>query len=447
MFHQPYEADVRYKYSLEAEGISVGSTTKLTVKDEAGQLVKDVNIHLLAPSELKKVGTVKADSVSVHKTEDPASEETDVLNKDQKVWVISEKADITEIYLPKGHKGFVRSEQLEISSVPNPLGTTDEKGELSTELIALSELTLQLQAEKAGEVSSVKEVKVVPVIGGKTPEHIKLSWKQNPESTQSITWRTNPETKGTVVQYGKAHPKKQFEDIKVTTVEGSSHLLTDKAGEMRIHEITLEDLNQKTTYLYRVGDGSEEGWSEIYSFTTETIEDEKPFTFLFTTDSQASNAAGNKIYGDLLTKALKEYPESRFILHGGDIVDDAVLMSQWEDFFGATEGIFAKTPIHAVLGNHDVYGEGENLFKSFFENPENGPEGQKEWVYSFDYGDVHFAMLNSETDSDGMKAQTEWLKQDMANTDKKWKVVMFHRAPYESNPLRGQMPQEPFLPQ
>ena len=27
----------------------------------------------------------------------------------------------------------------------------------------------------------------------------------------------------------------------VTTVEGTSHLLTDKAGEMRIHEVTLED--------------------------------------------------------------------------------------------------------------------------------------------------------------------------------------------------------------
>ena len=436
VFHLPYEAEVQHKYSLDAEGISVGSTTKLTVKNEAGQPVKDVNITLIEPTNLTSVATVKADSVSVHKSEDPASLEIDVLKRDQKVWVVSQKANMTEVYLPNGQKGFVTSEQVDISTVPNPLGKTDEKGGFSTDLIALSQLTLKLQAEKDGEVSAVKEVKVVPQIGEKTPEHIKLSWKQNPESTQSLAWRTNPGTKGTVVQYGKAHPKKQFEDIKVTTVEGTSYLLTDKAGEMRIHEVTLEKLNQKTTYLYRVGDGSEEGWSDVYSFTTEAKKDQ-PFTFLFTTDSQAHNAAGNKIYGDLLSNALNEFPESRFILHGGDIVDDGALMSQWEGFFGATEGIFANTPIHAVLGNHDVYGEGEHLFKSFFENPENGPEGQKEWVYSFDYGDVHFAMLNSETDSEGMKAQTEWLKQDMENTDKKWKVVMFHRAPYESNPLRG----------
>ena len=68
------------------------------------------------------------------------------------------------------------------------------------------------------------------------------------------------------------------------------------------------------------------GWSDVYSFTTESKQDQ-PFTFLFTTDSQAHNAAGNKIYGDLLSNALNEYPESRFILHGGDIVDDAALMS------------------------------------------------------------------------------------------------------------------------
>ena len=60
VFHQPYQADVQHKYSLEAEGISVGSTTKLTVKDEKGQPVKDVNILLFEPTNLTSVATVKA---------------------------------------------------------------------------------------------------------------------------------------------------------------------------------------------------------------------------------------------------------------------------------------------------------------------------------------------------------------------------------------------------
>lgn len=81
--------------------------------------------------------------------------------------------------------------------------------------------------------------------------------------------------------------------------------------------------------------------------------------------------------------------------------------------------IVCKHAMHRVLGNHDVYGEGENHFKSFFENPEIGPEGEKEWVYSFDYEDIHFAMLNTEFGSDSMKAQAAWLKEDMENTKKK----------------------------
>ena len=89
------------------------------------------------------------------------------MNKDQKVWVVSQSGNITEVYLPNGQKGFVTSEQVEISTVSNPLGKTDEKGEFSTDLIALSQLTLKLQAEKSGEVSAIKEVKVVPQIGGK----------------------------------------------------------------------------------------------------------------------------------------------------------------------------------------------------------------------------------------------------------------------------------------
>ena len=127
VFHLPYEAEVQHKYALEAEGISVGSTTKLTVKDETGQPVKDVNILLIEPTNITSVATVKADSISVHKSGDPASEEIDVLNKDQKVWVVSQNGNMTEVYLPNGQKGFVTSEQVEISALPNPIGKTDEK--------------------------------------------------------------------------------------------------------------------------------------------------------------------------------------------------------------------------------------------------------------------------------------------------------------------------------
>jgi uncharacterized protein (UPF0333 family) len=435
-FHQPYEANIQHKYSLDISGVSVGSVSKLKVMDESGKPVKDADINLLAPETLTKYAKVTTDSAKVYKSADQSSVVLSELVKDQKVFVSSESAEYTEIYVSNGQKGYVLKDQLELYDLPKPLGSTDEKGEFSTDLLTLAEITFALQAEKDGQVSQVKEFTVVPQIGGKTPEHVKLSWKLNPKTTQSITWRTNPGVTGTVVQYVPTDKFTDFNADNVMEGEGTSSLLTDKAGEMRIHEVTLDKLIPNTSYTYRVGDGTEEGWSQAYTFRTEP-KNAEPFTFLFTTDSQASDLNGNKIYGNILTKALETYPDARFLLHGGDIVDDGAKMDQWENFFDVIEGVTPKLSLHAVLGNHDVYGDGEYLFQSFFQNPENGPEGEKEWVYSFDYGDVHFAMLNSESGSDSMKAQAEWLRQDMKNSNKPWKVVMFHRAPYHSNPLRG----------
>ncbi|WP_268569257.1 metallophosphoesterase family protein [Paenibacillus larvae] len=35
-----------------------------------------------------------------------------------------------------------------------------------------------------------------------------------------------------------------------------------------------------------------------------------------------------------------------------------------------------------------------------------------------------------------LKKQTEWLKKDLSSTKKRWKIVAFHRAAYQSNPTR-----------
>jgi DNA/RNA endonuclease YhcR with UshA esterase domain len=435
-FHKPFDISIAYKYLLDAAGISVLSTSKISVKDEKGSPVNGASINILAPQSLSKYAMVTADAAAVYKTADYNSEIAAQLSKGQKAFIAAEMEAFTEIYLTNGQKGFVANDQIAVSNLPNPLGTTDETGVLTTDLLALSQLSWKLQAEKDGSVSAVKDINIVPQIGGNKPQHVKLSWKKSPKTTQSIAWRTSPSVTATFVQFVQTSEFTDFTADHVNQLEGTNQLVADKAGEFKSHDVTLEELKPGTSYTYRVGDGSEQGWSEPYTFMTEPG-GEEPFTFLFTTDSQAYDAAGNEFYGRLVKQAREAYPEARFMLHGGDIVDDAAKMEQWEHFFNSVEGQFSNMPIHAVLGNHDVYGDGEYLFQSFFENPENGPNGEQEWVYSFDYGDVHFAMLNSEFGSDSMKAQVEWLRKDMKASKKTWKIVMFHRAPYESNPTRG----------
>ncbi|KAI7247929.1 hypothetical protein KC345_g11908, partial [Hortaea werneckii] len=48
----------------------------------------------------------------------------------------------------------------------------------------------------------------------------------------------------------------------------------------------------------------------------------------------------------------------------------------------------------------------------------------------FDYGPVHVTVLNTESN---LKKQTEWLKKDLAGTDKPWTIVAMHRPAYGGN--------------
>jgi hypothetical protein len=50
--------------------------------------------------------------------------------------------------------------------------------------------------------------------------------------------------------------------------------------------------------------------------------------------------------------------------------------------------------------------------------------------YSYDYGNAHFAVLNTNDLLSISQAQLKWLENDMNSTDKDWKIVFFHKAPY-----------------
>lgn len=433
-FVQPIVRPVSYKYSLEAKGLATNSATTLVVKDDKGKLAKNIGV-MVENTENYRIGKIITET-PVYKTSNLEGETLTSAPLNSK-WYVK---DVTETYAQvldrQGQNGYVALSSIEVSNFPQMLGETDDKGEITTNLLTLSNVVHVLFAKKDNLVSKRTSMKVVAALGEEKPEHITLSWTENPKTSQTITWRTSPFVKTTEVEFVESDDFTTFEASNVKNASGENQLLADKAGEMNIHRTVVKGLKPGTSYTYRVGDG-QANWSEKATFTTETSTEE-PFTFLFTADSQAANEAGNKVYGDLLKGAITKYPEAKFILHGGDLVDDAALMSQWESFRDAKEGIVNHYPFHAVLGNHDVYGDGEHIFKAFYANPSNGPTDETGWVYSYDYGDVHFAMLNSEFGSDSMRAQMDWLRKDMKATNKPWKVVMFHRAPYHSNPLRGE---------
>ena len=273
------------------------------------------------------------------------------------------------------------------------------------------------------------------------------------KTMRGFAWSAEYEFSDMVIEYAKEN------------VWGTENLTTkarSTAFQGRLYyKAELVNLEPGTTYVYRIGDQASDRWTETFKFTTEK-ENVTEFSFIGVTDPQSSSwNNGFKLYKDVLDKAISDVPDAAFMVNLGDHVGTGVTQSQWDGYFKATRGLCESLPHMSASGNHEnYYPSGETvdvltlgkLFSLQFNNPDNGRNALsnltvdsvskdhnkglitnvEDTIYSFDYGNAHFAVLNTGSDHSSadhkilMKEQMEWLKKDLAATDKKWKIVMSH---------------------
>ena len=267
----------------------------------------------------------------------------------------------------------------------------------------------------------------------RTPSHLALSWPGDPRTTLSICWRTAPEVEDSVVQLSLSRGFEGFDRAARIEVTGASRPWSPSNGRggegARIHEVEVTGLLADREYTYRVGTGHPGEWSEPATFWTAPAPD-SPVTFLHVTDPQSRVRKHFALWAALLARARADQPNARFVLVTGDLVDQGYVQEQWDLFFETAQADLSALPIAPAIGNHDVIrDETAEHFKAHFHLPRNGPEGMEEEVYSFEYGPVHVAVLDTERE---LALQAEWLRADMADVELPWKVVALHRGPYGS---------------
>ncbi|AGK99879.1 purple acid phosphatase family protein [Desulfoscipio gibsoniae] len=248
-------------------------------------------------------------------------------------------------------------------------------------------------------------------------EHIILSWTEDPGTTQTITWSTGDATRDRM-QY---QPAAGFSG----SFDGALEVIADGSGSNNglFHfEATIRGLTPGTGYVYRIG--KEGAWSAPATFTTATTDDE--FSFIYMGDVQE----GYEFWGEMLEKVYEDHPGIKFGLLGGDLVNYAGSIEEWQQFFAAASPVFSQIPLMPAAGNHDD----TELFWNYFALPRNGPGGYEEKFYSFDYGNCHIAVLNSNyLGASGIgdyEKITKWLQNDLNNSKQQWKLLVLHHPPY-----------------
>jgi hypothetical protein len=281
----------------------------------------------------------------------------------------------------------------------------------------------------------------------KEPRALVTTFSGCPKTERAFTWYTHAPMAQAVVETDSGQ---RF--IGATEVFDTKCAAGTDHGVRYVHKVRLKNLTPGTAYQYRAGDG--ETWSQTGTFTTEN-EREEPFTFLVLTDPQGSAEDHYIMYGKTLRAGLERFPESRFIVMGGDAVEEGNREDWWDFYFDYAQPHVSGLPLMSVVGNHETRGGGVKNFNRHFLYPDNGrglsagltcgeytPENILEMdntVYSFDYANAHFAFLNTGSSRDGktnpagfLEAQRDWLINDMKGTSKRWKIVVLHRPVYGS---------------
>jgi 3',5'-cyclic AMP phosphodiesterase CpdA len=268
----------------------------------------------------------------------------------------------------------------------------------------------------------------IPLVTEEQVEHIILTWKDDPATSQAVTWRTNSNLSQAFAEIALADPSPNFrKNSQKYHAETIELQLNDRF--VYYHTVNFVNLHPKTTYAYRVGSG--EIWSEWFHFRTADAQF-APFSFIFFGDAQ------NKIlslWSRAIRSAYAYAPESRFMIHAGDLVNRANSDRQWDEWFTAGGWIFAMVPSLPVAGNHEYKKNpegGHTLSKYWrpqFTLPENGVKDLTETVYYIDYQGVRIISLNS---SKSIKEQARWLETVLEENPNNWTVIVFHHSIFPS---------------
>lgn len=241
------------------------------------------------------------------------------------------------------------------------------------------------------------------------------------DSTTSRTfmWQSDYAEENPVVEYRQAG-----DDDSLMQLPASSDAFSDDGVTTYIHTAAVSDLKPGTAYEYRVGAGDKR--SDWQSFHTAQGHDFKALIF---PDSQSSDYS---VWAATAQPAWQRNQDAQFFINMGDLVDNGQDHYQWNAWFDVVGDMIARIPVVPLLGNHETYDKDWKVrmpeaYLHLFALPRIDREKYQNQFYSFDYGDVHFVVLNTQSqelaDFEPSLDEDEvaWFKEDMAKTTKKWK--------------------------
>jgi hypothetical protein len=233
-------------------------------------------------------------------------------------------------------------------------------------------------------------------------------------TTAVVSWWTNLPTAG-VVTWGTTSP--------------TGHSVSDAAGTLQHHSVTISGLTAGTAYQYQVGNGA--ALLSVPSTLNTAAPAGTTFSFAAIGDfgggspglpQNATNIAGA---GTRFIQTLGDniYPSS-----GNPDPNFTTTYSDFDArFYKPFAAAIAKQALFPANGNQEYYGDG--VFWKNFPMP-----GTNHSWYSYTWGNAHILALDTEQPYTVGSAQYAFAQADLAaHQSDKWRIVVLQRPPYNSS--------------
>ena len=263
-------------------------------------------------------------------------------------------------------------------------------------------------------------------------EQVHLSLSSTDRSEMGVSWVTL-HNGDTFVQYSTSA---DFTDM--LEVQGSISTYTSAGWEGIVHKAVMTRLAPGTSYYYRVGGGDH--WSDTLG-PFKTFDPEASETkFAVIADMGYGQNSDNTV--TRITE-LVDAGEVDVVIHSGDIGYADGYEVHWDTFFNKIQPIASRVPYHVTPGNHEFWFNFAAYKERFFmpgDDRDNDGEGnRKNMYYSWEYGNIHFLAMNSESAVDTpefKRTMLDWFDADLARVDRTvtpFVIAHFHRPLYCSN--------------
>ncbi len=293
---------------------------------------------------------------------------------------------------------------------------------------ALKGIALVLALAACGTAAFGQALKTPYLIYPGLNTTMEVLWQDSATQTDTLSWGTTP-------SYG--HSTSVAELASTSTVPHQ-------------HMYTITGLTPNSIYYYQVAVGS-----TVYkgSFITAPAATATAVKFLGMGDSRSYPYALNALMAAM--KSFYSQPGNaeyqRLTIHNGDWVSsdgESYWTTQWFTGYPDIVNFTANSPIDGTKGNHDNGGSYPNGYSSTFpkyypfpfagktatgNNDSSGNPYYSNLYWSFDYGPVHFTVVDEYSNfAAPSSAQYLWLVNDLSQTTKPWKILIYHEPAYSS---------------